>query len=206
MEQQQGTLKLCVLNTFLHVKDEDEDVRKLARSASDSSLHSSIHSGSSSRRTPEQVGVSGAMLSTSTDSSSWGRGPSPAMGVGAQASSPGLILRSREQAVRPPVNSQDELGHIVFGSDSESSRSHTGYPATLPDTADVPKNWSQGSELHHLGQCDPCAFHTRAAGCTNGAECTFCHACPAEALQRKRKANRKIEKRRGQEEKLLLTL
>lgn len=40
-------MRLCVLNTFLHVKDTEEEARKLSRSCSDSSLYSSSKSGES---------------------------------------------------------------------------------------------------------------------------------------------------------------
>jgi hypothetical protein len=43
-----------------------------------------------------------------------------------------------------------------------------------------------GSELHDVGSCKPCAFvHTK--GCTNGAQCPFCHLCDPEEKRRRQK-------------------
>mmetsp|Transcript_128122 Transcript_128122/g.304171 ORF Transcript_128122/g.304171 Transcript_128122/m.304171 type:complete len:192 (-) Transcript_128122:151-726(-) len=42
-------------------------------------------------------------------------------------------------------------------------------------------------ELHRLGRCLPCLFHTRKGdGCRLGVDCTYCHLCtPAEAKKRR---------------------
>jgi len=175
MEQPQAEWKQCVRNTFLHFEAENEEEKKLVRSVSDSSLHSSVNSGSS----------------TFSDSS---------LNVNSSVTSGSSGFKARDQAL-------ETLRHQE-GSGSESSRSHYDWcsSASLPGTENLGHDWSKGSESHHLGKCDPCAFHTRPAGCTNGSDCTFCHTCPAAALQTKRKANRKIEKRRGQEGKTLLNL
>lgn len=182
MAQPQTTWKLCVRNTFFHFELEKEDEKKLTRSASDSSLHSSLNSGSSSF-SDASLNVNSSVVSGSSS------------------------LKARDQAAKPINNGEEEF---FQSSESDSSRSNFDRCSTasrpLPGTDNMGNDWSKGSELHHLGKCDPCAFHTRSAGCTNGADCTFCHSCSAMALQKKRKANRKIEKRRGQEGKILMNL
>lgn len=46
------------------------------------------------------------------------------------------------------------------------------------------------SQVHDVGRCKPCAFfHTK--GCQSGTSCTFCHLCPANEKQR-RKRERKV--------------
>lgn len=59
---------------------------------------------------------------------------------------------------------------------------------------------SEGSRLHHLGKCKPCAFHHKV-GCLSGQACQFCHECPMhEKLRRKRLARQ--QQRQAQEKKL----
>jgi len=59
-------------------------------------------------------------------------------------------------------------------------------PEPIPGSAEMP---TIGSVGHSTGSCKPCAFfYTR--GCENGAQCSFCHLCPAD------------EKRKRQKEKL----
>lgn len=60
----------------------------------------------------------------------------------------------------------------------------SGYTATGRET------WSIGSELHHLGQCKPCAFFwskKHPGGCSGGSSCTWCHLCPEGSLMQRRK-------------------
>mmetsp|Transcript_15520 Transcript_15520/g.27788 ORF Transcript_15520/g.27788 Transcript_15520/m.27788 type:complete len:202 (-) Transcript_15520:216-821(-) len=47
--------------------------------------------------------------------------------------------------------------------------------------------WSKGSRLHDLGQCRPCAWSWKPNGCSNGAECAFCHTCEMGALKLRKK-------------------
>lgn len=50
---------------------------------------------------------------------------------------------------------------------------------------------SIGSLGHHLRRCKPCAFANRA-GCTNGAQCNFCHLCRTGEKKRRRKEKRAL--------------
>eukprot|EP00929_Paragymnodinium_shiwhaense_P116935 TRINITY_DN869_c0_g2_i1.p1 TRINITY_DN869_c0_g2~~TRINITY_DN869_c0_g2_i1.p1 ORF type:complete len:265 (-),score=46.91 TRINITY_DN869_c0_g2_i1:637-1431(-) len=58
---------------------------------------------------------------------------------------------------------------------------------TPADTADLP---SLGSHLHSTGGCRPCGFFWKGRGCSNGAECEFCHLCDGDERKRRHR-NRK---------------
>merc|ERR1711935_703572 len=54
---------------------------------------------------------------------------------------------------------------------------------------------SVGSALHSTGQCKPCAWFWKDAGCEWGAECRHCHLCPRGELQcRKKEGQAKARK------------
>jgi len=40
--------------------------------------------------------------------------------------------------------------------------------------------WSEGSSLHHLGQCRGCVHFWKPQGCVLGSRCDFCHLCTEE--------------------------
>lgn len=61
---------------------------------------------------------------------------------------------------------------------------------------------SVGSMKHDLGLCSPCSFFYRGGGCSEGAECTFCHLCPPGSIELKRKMKRKLVKSLKQANKL----
>jgi len=45
---------------------------------------------------------------------------------------------------------------------------------------------SEGSVLHPH-DCKPCAWYHHARGCQRGADCEFCHLCPAGEIKRRKK-------------------
>jgi hypothetical protein len=45
---------------------------------------------------------------------------------------------------------------------------------------------SEGSEAHPH-DCKPCAWYHHARGCQRGADCEFCHLCPAGEIKRRKK-------------------
>jgi len=49
---------------------------------------------------------------------------------------------------------------------------------------------SIGSMGHHLGRCNPCAWHWKPQGCTKGSNCTRCHLCPDGELKARKKAKK----------------
>lgn len=53
----------------------------------------------------------------------------------------------------------------------------------LPDAA-LP---SRGSVYHATGECRPCSWFWKPAGCLNGAECGHCHACPQGEIKARKK-------------------
>lgn len=74
-------------------------------------------------------------------------------------------------------------------------------------TADQNKGWcdktsnndqilpSIGSQLHYIGECNPCAFLHKARGCMEGYDCEFCHCCDKnDYIMRK-----KIRAKKGKE-------
>jgi len=60
-----------------------------------------------------------------------------------------------------------------------------GSSPTRASTSQMPP--TLGSWAHQAGNCKPCAFAWKAAGCGNGMECPFCHLCgPGEQRTRKK--------------------
>jgi len=51
-----------------------------------------------------------------------------------------------------------------------------------------------GSDLHSLGECQPCAWSGKPSGCFNAASCVFCHMCPAGEIKARRKERQKLMK------------
>jgi len=79
----------------------------------------------------------------------------------------------------PPLVLRDELDGSeadLEGSDTvNSSSSHC---------------MNTGSLLHQVGQCSPCAWFWKPAGCFRGDACRYCHLCPqSEVRERKRAKN-----------------
>jgi len=50
---------------------------------------------------------------------------------------------------------------------------------------------SVGSRLHDTGRCKPCAFY-HSKGCNSGFACLFCHLCPANEKQRRKRLRRQM--------------
>ncbi|CAJ1360517.1 unnamed protein product [Effrenium voratum] len=68
---------------------------------------------------------------------------------------------------------------------------------SMPDLSRWSKPWEGLSmlELHQLGRCRPCLFHTRKEdGCRKGDACQHCHHCSQEQCHRRR--NRLTQERR----------
>lgn len=55
-----------------------------------------------------------------------------------------------------------------------------------------------GSAGHHRRKCKPCAFVWKENGCTNGAQCQFCHLCDEEEKKRRRKQKQETRRARKQ--------
>lgn len=44
-----------------------------------------------------------------------------------------------------------------------------------------------GSANHFSGMCKPCSFFWKSTGCSNGANCVFCHLCGPDEKKRRQK-------------------
>merc|ERR1712187_850857 len=53
---------------------------------------------------------------------------------------------------------------------------------------------SVASAQHHLGECKPCAFFWKPAGCSNGVDCDYCHLCDAHEKKRRQKEKKALLK------------
>jgi hypothetical protein len=51
---------------------------------------------------------------------------------------------------------------------------------------------SAGSTLHVEGKCSPCAWFWKPRGCSSGAACDYCHLCPADELNKRKKEKVKL--------------
>jgi hypothetical protein len=51
-----------------------------------------------------------------------------------------------------------------------------------------------GSAQHRLGECKPCAFFWKPAGCSNGVDCVYCHLCDAHEKKRRQKEKKALIK------------
>eukprot|EP00929_Paragymnodinium_shiwhaense_P088834 TRINITY_DN4913_c0_g1_i3.p1 TRINITY_DN4913_c0_g1~~TRINITY_DN4913_c0_g1_i3.p1 ORF type:complete len:245 (-),score=55.07 TRINITY_DN4913_c0_g1_i3:485-1219(-) len=60
---------------------------------------------------------------------------------------------------------------------------------------------SVGSMEHDLGNCKPCAWFHKRAGCQNGVECRHCHICVKGEIRR-RKKDRLYKNRQEEEQRL----
>mmetsp|Transcript_19163 Transcript_19163/g.44629 ORF Transcript_19163/g.44629 Transcript_19163/m.44629 type:complete len:388 (+) Transcript_19163:69-1232(+) len=85
-------------------------------------------------------------------------------------------------------------------SEDESDRMNSLDSNQLPKATEVGNErsespssaWSVGSELHHVGRCNPCAFHHKDKGCKSGRDCNFCHRCPPGEAARRQKLQQSL--------------
>lgn len=119
-------------------------------------------------------------ISTNSSKGSSGLRGSSREGSAGRENRQARIAGKRSQA-KSSSKVERSLAGVVFHSESDCSGS-------LPD-GEVQRgaSWSAGSEFHHLGQCNPCAWNWRPAGCVNGQDCKFCHTCAEGALKSRRK-------------------
>lgn len=54
-----------------------------------------------------------------------------------------------------------------------------------PETPSGKAAWSTGAAGHDWGQCKPCAWNWKPAGCSKGETCDYCHLCDETAMKRK---------------------
>jgi len=165
MQERKQDLQVCVQNTFLHVRDANE--QGLARSSSSPSLSSASQSDSSAGR-PVMVGTNEHhfVYPSSTGSDT--------IGFHCDASS--------DECANAPIVRVDE-GNTQIGQENEPCAASARGPSM-----------SAGAELHSTGECSPCGWHWREGGCCHGAACKFCHMCGPGAIERRRRVMRKAKK------------
>jgi len=188
-DRSRGSAKwhMRIKNTFIHVKEEGAGTEKMFRSSSQPSLTSNASTSQSAWD---------CNSASDSDDPSSGYAKSNQIPVAAQYRSSHVTFSSE---------SQDSLSQ-TSGSDAArqhqptaSAQDHTASQHLPIDSGPGP-SWSSGSDLHHLGQCNPCAWqHRMAKGCSNGSGCSFCHMCPPGAAKTRKKekmARSKLERER----------
>mmetsp|Transcript_26355 Transcript_26355/g.87339 ORF Transcript_26355/g.87339 Transcript_26355/m.87339 type:complete len:305 (-) Transcript_26355:182-1096(-) len=75
---------------------------------------------------------------------------------------------------------------------SSSGNGSGGFSGSLAAHCVVPMDArmgevSQGSSVHSIGQCRPCAWYWRPQGCSNGKDCRHCHLCSASEVKARKK-------------------
>lgn len=77
-----------------------------------------------------------------------------------------------------------------------SEQNQANWPVGAFSAANFPVSWTSecpsiGSIDHVMGTCRPCAFfHKYEGGCSQGAQCTFCHLCNTTDVRMKQKEKR----------------
>eukprot|EP00929_Paragymnodinium_shiwhaense_P000677 TRINITY_DN100910_c0_g1_i1.p1 TRINITY_DN100910_c0_g1~~TRINITY_DN100910_c0_g1_i1.p1 ORF type:complete len:271 (-),score=18.74 TRINITY_DN100910_c0_g1_i1:696-1508(-) len=94
------------------------------------------------------------------------------------------------EQVRVPVGAL-LLRDILFASSSRGDAAN--FP--LSENGEHPSNLpSVGSLAHYTGDCRPCGFFWKAGGCSNAADCKFCHICDAQEKKRRTKTRKNVIK------------
>mmetsp|Transcript_57675 Transcript_57675/g.148374 ORF Transcript_57675/g.148374 Transcript_57675/m.148374 type:complete len:265 (+) Transcript_57675:164-958(+) len=127
------------------------------------------------------------VAASSTSTSSTTGGPSPALNSSAIAKRMMKIEQMQQQI-------SDGVVFEVLSEDTEDTSSGSDYDpgngaagAAGDDRYKRLGEISEGSRLHDLGQCKPCAWHWKRVGCKSGEACLFCHTCEIGTLKVRRK-------------------
>ena len=84
----------------------------------------------------------------------------------------------------------------ILSSGNESPRKVDGPKDEQEEDNGLP---SLGSIAHDSGNCTPCSYFAREAGCNKGKNCVFCHKCDTLKASRRRQRDVKKAKRRENE-------
>jgi len=96
---------------------------------------------------------------------------------------------SLSQALTPSAESPARVLRLASELTPSPAMQSLGSGHRFPPGLDPPPGTpSHGSTLHAVGDCRPCAWFWKAAGCQNGQDCTYCHICPADEAKQRRKA------------------
>merc|ERR1719487_1044780 len=91
---------------------------------------------------------------------------------------------------------------IIYSSGSEStcdSRQSSSLGSDTSCHSCDPQNCrhacgpAKGNHLHASGNCRPCVFLTRKAGCANGSDCDFCHEHHTKEFIKEKKRLNKVK-------------
>lgn len=82
------------------------------------------------------------------------------------------------------------------GLTADSASANCGECGTASEEAEVgsPSMPTVGSRDHASGSCQPCSFFFRAAGCSNGSSCPYCHLCDTAEKKRRQKEKKTLLK------------
>lgn len=76
----------------------------------------------------------------------------------------------------------------------EKLRSRAPSAEQAASSSSEPLLLSKGSSGHTQGECRPCAWRWKPSGCSNGAECLFCHVCDQGALKLRKQERQRVLK------------
>lgn len=177
-------MRLCVQNTFLHVKDVLDDTKCLNRSQSDPSLYSGSETSASEHfvahdyvghvvftdvgNQPPKINAKGLELEIcGRKAAANGHGGFAVFSDGQPKSND---AESKALAILAIAK---RGGHCVFA-DGTNDLVETG-DAVLEKEASLTRDHEAMLLLHQKGQCRPCNYSSSGRGCRNGEACNFCH-------------------------------
>jgi hypothetical protein len=161
---------------------------EVSGSSSNGSLPRSMLNGDEKRH-KNRVDLTGITFIDNTSSGSEAASPFPSEAAFPSASSAAQPHRAQPHRVHPDrdpggnieaamANSVPAKRHPALAA-INSSRMIAGSASSGSAPADQAL-WSKGSILHTQGKCKPCAWSWKPGGCSEGADCLFCHTCTAE--------------------------
>lgn len=90
-----------------------------------------------------------------------------------------------------PLQSASEDGGQVATGPVATGRG--GSQVRLPPGLQAPRGTpSQGSALHQIGDCWPCASFWKSGGCQEDRHCRYCHLCPNGELHLRKRSKRAV--------------
>merc|ERR1712003_28926 len=117
---------------------------------------------------------------------------------------PGTMPASFLQATDASILSPKILLHAAppmspgeYVDSSNQSYTSGSFTLSLAEAIPEPDLPSLGSAGHSLGTCKPCGFFHKA-GCSSGANCTFCHLCDSGEKRRRQVEKHKQHQRQKQ--------
>lgn len=160
-------------------------------------------------RTPSPSGCSVCISEASTNVASWMNKEDSLSDV----STPDLndCIEDSREVDRLPV--KNTFVHFLrhdaedFEEDTKKLSRCSSAPGALLSCPFVIHEPPTVEELHYRGECSPCAYFTsKADGCRRGADCGFCHLCPADELKARKKMRLKAIKEAKKEKAALEAL